>query len=205
MPDFDQLIHQSATAERQILEKDLAEKRSFSDHFALAVTTFGVGYLPLAPGTWGSMVGVGIYLLFGLAEEKALAGLGPKGWSEPQVEAWVHAANLIVFLLFCLLGVWAANRATRLFKNKDPQQAVVDEVIGQLIVFLFIPFGTEWYFVLAGFLLFRLFDIWKPWLVGLADARGDADGVMIDDLWAGLFAGIAVFAGGVLYHGVFLL
>ena len=189
MPDFDQLIHQSATAERQILEKDLAEKRSFSDHFALAVTTFGVGYLPLAPGTWGSMVGVGIYLLFGLAEEKALAGLGPKGWSEPQVEAWVHAANLIVFLLFCLLGVWAANRATRLFKNKYPQQAVVDEVIGQLIVFLFIPFGTEWYFVLAGFLLFRLFDIWKPYPIDSLQGLPAGIGVCADDILAGGYGG----------------
>jgi phosphatidylglycerophosphatase A len=64
---------------------------------------------------------------------------------------------LILFLLFCLLGIWAANRATHLFKNKDPQQAVVDEVIGQLITFLFVPFVVSWHFVIAGFLLFRLF------------------------------------------------
>ena len=189
MPDFDELIHQSATAEREILEKDPAERRSPGDYFALAVTTFGVGYLPLAPGTWGSMVGVGIYLLFGFLEEKALAGLGPKGWSEPQVEAWVHAANLIVFLLFCLLGVWAANRATRLFKNKDPQQAVVDEVIGQLIVFLFIPFDTNWYFVLAGFLLFRLFDIWKPYPIDSLQGLPAGIGVCADDILAGVYGG----------------
>jgi phosphatidylglycerophosphatase A len=52
------------------------------------------------------------------------------------------------------------------------------------------------------FLLFRLFDIWKPWLVGRADRRGDAAGVMLDDLWAGLFAGIGSVVLAGVYHGV---
>src|SRR5687768_1705232 len=163
MPDYDELIHITAAIENKKLKRERPQKKTFLDYFALAVTTFGVGYLPLAPGTWGSMVGVGIYLLFGIFKVSVFTGFGSKGWNEAQIAAWIHAVNLVLFLLFCLLGIWAASRATKLFKNKDPQQAVVDEVIGQLITFLFIPFASAWYFVLAGFLLFRLFDIWKPY------------------------------------------
>ena len=62
MSDYDELIHISSAIESQELKKVIIEKKTFLDYFSLAVTTFGVGYLPLAPGTWGSMVGVVIYL-----------------------------------------------------------------------------------------------------------------------------------------------
>jgi phosphatidylglycerophosphatase A len=189
MPDYDELIHISATNEKRKLEQEPPRKKTFLDYFSLAVTTFGVGYLPLAPGTWGSMVGVVIYLLIGWFQQNISADFGAKGWSAAQVTAWIHAINLIVFLLFCLLGVWAASRATKLFKHKDPSQAVVDEVIGQLIVFLFIPFDTHWYFVLAGFLLFRLFDIWKPYPIDSLQSLPSGIGVCADDILAGVYAG----------------
>jgi phosphatidylglycerophosphatase A len=96
---------------------------------------------------------------------------------------------LILFLLFCLLGIWAANRATLLFKNKDPQQAVVDEIIGQLITFLFVPFLLSWHFVVAGFLLFRLFDIWKPYPIDSLQNLPAGIGVCADDILAGIYAG----------------
>ena len=189
MPDYDELIHISATIEKQKLEAEKPHKKNFLDYFALAVTTFGVGYLPLAPGTWGSMVGVAIYLLFGWLENNISAGFGKRGWTPEQVTAWIHAGNMVVFLLFCLLGIWAASRATKLFKHKDPSQAVVDEVIGQLITFLFIPFNTHWYFVLAGFLLFRLFDIWKPYPIDSLQNLPTGIGVCADDILAGVYAG----------------
>lgn len=189
MPDYDELIHITAAIENKKLKRERPQKKTFLDYFALAVTTFGVGYLPLAPGTWGSMVGVGIYLLFGFFKDSVFTGFGSKGWSEAQIAAWIHAGNLVFFLLFCLLGIWAASRATTLFKNKDPQQAVVDEVIGQLITFLFIPFVTTWYFVLAGFLLFRLFDIWKPYPIDSLQNLPTGIGVCADDILAGVYAG----------------
>ena len=189
MPDYDELIHISATLENQGLEKERPQKKTFLDYFSLAVTTFGVGYLPLAPGTWGSMVGVGIYLLTGWLEGLVAADFGAKGSTPEQLKAWIHAGNLVVFLLFCLLGIWAAGRATRLFKHKDPSQAVVDEVIGQLITFLFIPFNTHWYFILAGFLLFRLFDIWKPYPIDSLQNLPTGIGVCADDILAGVYAG----------------
>jgi len=189
MPSYDEIIHVSAAAEAQKLAEEKLKDKTPLDYFALAVTTFGVGYLPLMPGTYGSAVGVGIYLLFGWLENGVSVSFGASGWSDGQIAAWVHATNLIVFLLFCLLGIWAANRATLLFKNKDPQQAVVDEVIGQLIVFLFVPFGIHWTFILTGFLLFRLFDVWKPYPIDSLQNLPAGIGVCADDILAGVYAG----------------
>ena len=168
---------------------DRRKPENFLDYFALSVTTFGVGYLPLAPGTWGSMVGVGIYLLFGWLENVVSLIFGAGGWTQAQIAAWVHAFNLILFLFFCLLGVWAAGRSTEMFGNTDPSQAVVDEVIGQLIVFLFIPFDSHWFYVLSGFLLFRLFDIWKPYPIDSLQNLPAGIGVCADDILAGVYGG----------------
>lgn len=189
MPSYDEIIHVSAAAETQELAEIKSKPKTALDYFALAVTTFGVGYLPLAPGTYGSAVGVGIYILFDWLESGAANYLSQNNWQDAKITAWVHGVNLILFLLFCLLGIWAANRATILFKTKDPQQAVVDEVIGQLIVFLFVPFGLNWYFVLAGFLLFRLFDIWKPYPIDSLQNLPAGIGVCADDILAGVYGG----------------
>jgi phosphatidylglycerophosphatase A len=168
------------------------KRKNVVDYLSLAVTTFGVGYIPLAPGTWGSAVGVAIYLLFANLEDRADRIFMPQGWTEAQITAWLHVFNLVLFLLFCLLGIWAATRATNLFKNKDPQQAVVDEVIGQLIVFLFVPFDISWKLVLAGFLLFRLFDIWKPYPIDSLQNLPTGVGVCADDILAGVYGGIGL-------------
>ncbi|HRH41230.1 MAG TPA: phosphatidylglycerophosphatase A [Pyrinomonadaceae bacterium] len=185
MPNYDELIHISATAEKAELAKAEAGAKSLKDYFALAVTTFGVGYLPLAPGTWGSMVGVGIYLLFAWIE----ASFNPKNLSETQITAWIHVFNGVIFIGFCLLGIWASGHSTKLFKHKDPSQAVVDEVIGQLLTFLFIPFTFSWKLILVGFLLFRLFDIWKPYPIDSLQNLPSGIGVCADDILAGVYAG----------------
>ena len=188
MADYDELIHISATVETRKLEEEKPKPKTPIDYFSLAVTTFGVGYLPFAPGTYGSIVGVGIYLLFGLIE----ANFVVKGWSDAQITAWIHVFNLVIFVLFCLLGIWAANRATILFQKKDPQEAVVDEVMGQLIVFLFVPFAISWWLVLAGFLLFRLFDIWKPYPIDSLQNLPAGIGVCADDILAGVYGGVCL-------------
>ena len=189
MPSYDEIIHISATVEAEKLAREKLIKKKPLDYFALAVTTFGVGYIPVAPGTFGSAVGVLIYL--GVAWIISLCGTYflQNGWRVEQITSWFHAVILIVFLLFCLLGIWAANRATILFRDKDPQKAVVDEVIGQLITFLFVPFIVSWHFVLAGFLLFRLFDIWKPYPIDSLQNLPAGIGVCADDILAGVYAG----------------
>lgn len=189
MPSYDEIIHISATTETQKLAEEKLKNKTPLDYFALAVTTFGVGYLPLMPGTYGSAVGVGIYLFFEYLQKSFYSRYGLDGGTNELIAAWLHAVILILFLLFCLLGIWAANRATILFKNKDPQQAVVDEVIGQLIVFLFVPFAAGWHYVLAGFLLFRLFDIWKPYPIDSLQNLPAGIGVCADDILAGVYAG----------------
>jgi phosphatidylglycerophosphatase A len=189
MPSYDEIIHISATAESQKLAEINIRNKTPLDYFALAVTTFGVGYLPVMPGTYGSAAGVGIYLFIANLEKSVYLRYGLDGGNEAQITALLHAVNLVLFLLFCLLGIWAASRATELFRNKDPQQAVVDEVIGQLITFLFVPFFISWQFILAGFLLFRLFDIWKPYPIDSLQNLPAGIGVCADDILAGVYAG----------------
>ncbi len=189
MPDYDEIINVSAQVETQELAAEEVKKKTAVDYFALAVTTFGVGYLPLMPGTYGSIVGVLIYLAVGLGETNLGIYLLHENWSGEQIAAWFHAVNLVAFLLFCILGIWAASRAVKLFQNKDPKQAVVDEVIGQIIVFLFVPFGLSWKFILAGFVLFRIFDIWKPYPIDSLQNLPAGIGVCADDILAGVYAG----------------
>lgn len=166
------------------------QNKNFLDYFSLAVSTFGVGFIPLAPGTWGSAIGVLIYIFFAQIEESFDRFFVPHGWETLQITAWNHFINSILFLLFCLLGIWAASRATKLFQDKDPQKVVVDEVIGQLLVFLFVPFGISWKLILAGFLLFRLFDIWKPYPINSLEKLPAGLGVCADDILAGVYGGV---------------
>lgn len=166
------------------------EPKGIADYLSLAITTFGVGYLPLMPGTFGSLVGIGIYV--------SLAGIFRSYRYSPELAApeffvaAIHAAILITFLLFCLVGIWAANRSVELLGSSDAPQAVVDEVIGQLIVFLFIPFTTSWLLIIAGFALFRLFDIWKPYPIDYLQSLPGGIGVCADDILAGVYAGVGL-------------
>src|SRR5690606_39029888 len=84
------------------------------------------------------------------------------------------------------------SRAVPLLGNTDPSEAVIDEVIGQIITFLFIPFGVSWPFVLAGFILFRLFDIFKPYPIRSFEVLPGGLGICADDIVAGIYAGISL-------------
>ena len=155
-------------------------------------TLFGIGNLRPGPGTWGSAAAV----LLGLALHRL--GHFPL----------LAAATVIV----TAAGFWAVGRYTAGMADKDLPHIVIDEVSGQWIALMF-PSAGFWLMGLprevfpypgwiAAFVFFRLFDIWKPWIIGRADRRGDAAGVMLDDLWAGLFAGIVSVLMAGLYHGV---
>lgn len=173
---------------RKLAEGKFKNKTAL-DYFSLAIATFGVGYLPLAPGTWGSLVGVGIYLLIRTMETNAAIYFLHKDWNAEQTMSWMHAINSVALLLFCPLGIWASSRAARIFQTKDPQKIVVDEVIGQLIVFVFVPFLYSWKLILAGFVLFRLFDIWKPYPIRSLENLPAGIGVCADDILAGVYGG----------------
>lgn len=162
----------------------------------LVASALGVGYLRPAPGTWGSLAAV----ILGFV----LAKLGGP---------WLFAAALAASIA---LAFWSISD---LISNlgepgpHDPSWVVIDEVAGQWIALLPVVLGAAsrgveperlWPGWIAAFLLFRLFDVWKPGPVGWADRRHGATGVVLDDLFAGLLAvlGVVLLAG--LYHGVLM-
>ena len=167
--------------------------RSTEDFLALAIATCGVGYLPIAPGTWGSLVGVGLYVLLRLAVFPAIWTEGNQAMYSPRF----LALELVVICLITVLGVWAASVAERVLRIKDPGRVVVDEVAGQLIALVPVPLAMEtgWpYWLIAAFLLFRFFDIVKPYPARKFESLHGGLGIMADDLVAGAYAAIVVAA-----------
>ena len=150
----------------------------------------GVGFLRPAPGTWGSLAAL------------------PLAYGIMLIGGFWFLLNLTVFAF--LSGWIATDRVTRHNPDHDPSWVVIDELVGQWIALFPVAYGAAmmsvepwrlWPGWLAAFLLFRLFDIWKPWLVGRADRMGTPLGVMLDDVWAGVFAALGVVALGALWHG----
>jgi phosphatidylglycerophosphatase A len=137
-------------------------------------TGLGLGYLPKAPGTFGSLLGIAL----ALAASFSLSFL---------------PLLIALILVVAVAGVWAAGRAAVHFGKKDPQIVVVDEVAGQLITFLAIAGVSgpvHWKYLVAGFLLFRLFDIWKPFPIRRAESLPGGLGIMADDWLAGIYAAV---------------
>jgi phosphatidylglycerophosphatase A len=163
-------------------------KRTASDYLALALATCGVGYMPVAPGTWGSAVGVGIYMLLREASAELFAYATTRGWSVPPLEAFRTSFVLLMLMLVVIVGIWAATKTESLLGRKDPGIVVVDEVAGQLITFLFVPLNAGWWAIVAGFLAFRVFDIWKPYPIRRLEALESGLGIMADDVLAGAYA-----------------
>ncbi len=170
---------------------------TLAEYVGLAVATCGVGYMPLAPGTWGSIVGVGLYLLCRAMGLRLVSSVQASGQlTQLQAETLFTALLLVLITAVTLAGVWGATRAEKLLGKKDPGVVVVDEVAGQLITFLFVPLGTalSWWVVCAGFLLFRLFDIWKPYPARRLESLESGLGIMADDVVAGAYASIIIAA-----------
>lgn len=167
-------------------------RRGAKDYVALWIATCGVGYLPLAPGTWGSMVGVLLYLIFQSLVLKTYYMMHGRGFN-PETLYLLRTSLLVLFIsLVTLAGIWAATRAEILLRRKDPGAVVVDEVAGQMLAFIFVPAGAGLWVTLAGFILFRLFDIWKPYPVRRLEALESGLGIMGDDVLAGIYAAIVL-------------
>ncbi|MBX3283172.1 MAG: phosphatidylglycerophosphatase A [Acidobacteria bacterium] len=166
--------------------------KGWKDRIALALTTFGVGYLPGPSGTYGSAVGVAIYVAAAVLEPSIAAHLRTAGYSAAAASSILFICNTILLLGFCLIGIAASTRAIDLLGDEDASEAVVDEVMGQLVTLAFVPFTLSWPVILAGFLLFRIFDIWKPYPINdLQDLKGGL-GICADDLVAGVYAGLCL-------------
>ncbi len=127
------------------------------------------GKFPIAPGTAGTLVGVLLYL--------GIRNSGPSFY-------------LSLTILLCIVGTWAAGSAEIILGKKDSPSIVIDEIAGYLIAMFMVPAG--WGFIIVGFVLFRVFDIVKPWpLHGLQEAPGGL-GVMLDDFGAGVYTNIVL-------------
>lgn len=184
----DELNPTVITTGEEIARRPLRGK--FSDYLALGFATWGVGYAPLAPGTLGAAVGVGIYLLVDAASARLFAHGASLGWSLPMLASWRMTFLLLLSALVTAIGIWAATRTEKLLGRKDPGIVVVDEVAGQLIAFLFIPFNAGWWVIITGFIAFRLFDIWKPYPIRRLEMLESGLGIMADDVLAGIYAAI---------------
>ena len=169
--------------------------RTPKDYLALAIATCGVGYLPIAPGTWGSAVGVGLYLLLRWATLRFVwPGAGADRFLRLDRGIVFLPLELVVITLVTLIGIWAASRVERLEGKKDPGKVVIDEVAGQLIALLPIPlsFGAGLPWVIIGFFLFRAFDIVKPFPIHQLEALPSGTGIVVDDLGAGAYAALVL-------------
>jgi phosphatidylglycerophosphatase A len=192
--------------------------------FALFIATAGgLGYLPKAPGTWGSLGGIlaAMFPWWALyASFAVLKGfVGDAGISI----FWLRdidpllVIQLLLALAIAVLGTWSANRAAEFWGLKDPGRVVIDEVSGQhltLVLGCALPIAAKtatlafanpqlglitwhtalsWKYLLVGFILFRVFDIWKPFPARQAEALPGGWGIMADDWVAGIYAGIGLW------------
>jgi len=137
--------------------------------FATALATLGpIGHFPKAPGTWGS-----------------LAAVVAAPWLYLPFPLWGRITVLIGVLI---VGTWACSHAEKILGKKDPGCVIIDELLGQWLALLFFSAMPIWYLGLA-FILFRIFDIFKPWPIKWTEnAFPGGLGVMVDDAVAGLYA-----------------
>jgi phosphatidylglycerophosphatase A len=149
---------------------------------AVFIATVGYcGYFPVAPGTVGSAAGLVVYLLV---------------W-------WSHSTVVevgLIAVVFCV-GTWAGTTAERYFGGIDPGPVVIDEVLGMLITLAFMPVGPMT--ALAGFVLFRIFDVIKPYPAGRLERLHGGLGVMSDDAMAAVYANLSLRLVVYLFPGWF--
>ena len=127
---------------------------------------FGSGLSPVAPGTMGTLIAIPIFLVLTIF------------------------SPIIYFLFVAILffiGCWASGLTAEALNVPDHPGIVIDEIVGYLITMIFVP--ITWYWVIFGFLLFRLFDIWKPWPISIIDKQVKGGlGIMLDDVFAALYS-----------------
>ena len=137
----------------------------------LLATWFGVGLIRPAPGTWGSFAAL---LIWYFAE-------------------FMHPIAHVILPIFILFSWLVCSQATKDSDSKDHSAIVIDEVAGMFVALSFVSYGVMTY--LCAFLLFRSFDIWKPWPISWVDQNVQGGlGILLDDLIAGLFAGGIIYA-----------
>lgn len=139
----------------------------------LIATSFGVGFLPVAPGTWGAILAVVLWLPLYF-------------FATPQACLWATVAGAAFFFI---AGTWASSEAEK-YWGKDPVVACVDETVGQLISLLPLSCLTPWWEILLSLALFRIFDIFKPLGIRSMERLPRGYGMMADDILAGIYSAL---------------
>ena len=145
-------------------------KSNFSGKISLTLSTwFGTGLLPVAPGTFGTLAAVP--LVFGLACLGTVSGA-------------------FIIAMVVAVAIWTSDRSEKLLANDDPSEVVIDEVAGFLLTMFLLP--LSWLTLGLGFILFRVFDIFKPYPIKQAEKLRGGLGIVMDDLVAGIYAHLCV-------------
>jgi phosphatidylglycerophosphatase A len=159
---------------------------------AILIATAGcVGYAPIAPGTCGAIVGVLIYLVL-VGHRTLFSTAIAYRHGIPFAEPLFVTVAFITFSI-SIFGAWAAHEVSREFGQRNPQFVVIDEVSGQLLTYLIALSTANWRYLLLGFVLFRIFDTWKPFPIRRAELLPGGWGIMADDWVAGVYAGICLW------------
>lgn len=151
---------------RSIGQQQLTPRQIMRDPILFLAFGFGSGLAKQAPGTFGTLAAIPLYLLLTLVSQSLY---------------W------LLTVLVCLVGIWICGAAAEKLGEHDFGGIVWDEIAGLLVTLAFIPYS--WQALVAGFVLFRLFDIIKPWPIRWIDQKvAGGFGIMLDDIIAGLFA-----------------
>lgn len=142
----------------------------------LIATSLGVGFLPVAPGTWGAILAILLWLPLYL-------------WATPAVTFVVTAAAVVVL---AVAGTWASSVSER-YWGKDPVVACVDETVGQWLSLLPVLPGCPWWEILLSLALFRFFDIFKPLGIRSMERLPRGYGMMADDILAGIYSALIIW------------
>jgi phosphatidylglycerophosphatase A len=201
---------------------------------ALAIATaLGVGYIPKAPGTFGSLVGIVLTVLTHPISLLVIVGMlffhGGLGIDVPTFRGYSAPVlfllpSLVALFIVGLIGVWSSSRVAGYAGLSDPQYVVIDEISGMHLTLVLaimpvrlptrlLPPGDasvfalysafsllNWKYLLLGFILFRVFDIWKPWPIRQLEKLPGGWGIMADDWMAGVYA--AIFLRVALHFGL---
>jgi phosphatidylglycerophosphatase A len=166
-------------------------------HISLLLATwFGLGYLPKAPGTWGSVGAMALALLMAWTNTRNHTTMlaSPENGNFWTTGLLSSSGEVSITLMIAVMGVIVAGRAARYAQIEDPPWIVIDEVSGQLITYylFFWILPLNWKSWLLGFILFRAFDIWKPFPARQLEHLPGGWGIMADDWMAGIYAAIVL-------------
>ncbi len=161
------------------LSRTQAHTRGRAPVWAEAVATyFGCGYGKPGPGTWGSVGALLTWSIVVMIAQRVFGGLIP--------QSFFIAGPLVFAALATVIGIPAATQVARAMGGKDPSKVVIDEVAGQMLAIVGAAF--TWKAMLAGFILFRAFDITKPFPIRRLEKLPEGTGIVVDDLGAGVYA-----------------